>query len=160
MFNTHEEYFKPTGDLKVTITNPEGEITKEFSVMNTVVATGKSWIAGRLKNTSAPHTIPLEMTLMEIGTDSNPVGTHPVSTSDTTLVNPLVRVNISPVGGEVASNVITYTATFAPSATYIGPITEAGIFNAANIMLCRTKFPPVNKAAADTMTIVWSITAA
>ena len=41
-----------------------------------------------------------------------------------------------------------------------GAITEAGIFNASTggDMFARTKFAVVNKGAADSMTITWTIT--
>jgi hypothetical protein len=39
-----------------------------------------------------------------------------------------------------------------------GSIKEAGIFNAAGKMLCRTVFLPVNKEDGDSITITWVIT--
>jgi len=41
-----------------------------------------------------------------------------------------------------------------------GAVTEAGIFNAssAGTMLCRTTFSVINKAAADTLGITWTVT--
>ncbi len=160
MFNTHE-YIKPSGNLNITITNEFGIVTKEFSVNNLVVTAGKNWITGRLKNTSAPHTISDEMSHMAIGTETTTIAADPVALGDTTLGTELVRTTLTPTGGEVANNDITFTATFSPSETYTGTITEAGIFNAnsGGTMLCRTKFLAVNKAAADIMTVVWTITA-
>ncbi len=160
MFNTHE-YIKPFGNLKVIITNEFDVVTKEFSVNNLVVTAGKNWIAGRLKNTAGGHTIPSEMTHMAIGTETSTIAADPVALVDTALGTELVRTTLNPAGGEVADNVITFTATFEPSETYTGAITEAGIFtaNSGGTMLCRTKFLAVNKAAADTMTIIWTITA-
>ena len=155
------DYFNPQGNLNIIVTDEFGAIKENIFTKNLVVTTGKNWIAGRLKNTLGGHTIPNEMTYMEIGTDTSDLVGVPVIVGQTTLTTPLVRVDLNPVGGAVAGNVITYTATFPPSGTYIGAITEAGIFDASSsgTMLCRTKFLPVNKAAADTMTIVWSVTA-
>lgn len=160
MFNTYE-YIKPSGNLNITITNEFGVVTKEFSVNNLVVTAGKNWITGRLKNSAGGHVIPDEMTHMAIGTETTTIAADPVALGDTTLGTELVRTTLTPTGGEVANNVITFTATFSPSETYTGTITEAGIFNANSdgTMLCRTKFLGVNKAAADTMTVVWTITA-
>lgn len=155
MFNIHQELIKPTGNLKITITNESGEITKELSVNNTVVTSGKNWITARLKTASIPD----EMSHMAIGTETTTIQADPVVVGDTTLGTQLVRNTLDST--VITNNVITYTATFGPSETYIGAITEAGIFNAASggTMLCRTKFGAVNKAAADTMTIIWTITA-
>lgn len=160
MFNTYE-YIKPSGNLNITITNEFGVVTKEFSVNNLVVTAGKNWITGRLKNSAGGYVIPDEMTHMAIGTETTTIAADPVALGDTTLGTELVRTTLTPTGGEVANNVITFTATFSPSETYTGTITEAGIFNANSdgTMLCRTKFLGVNKAAADTMTVVWTITA-
>jgi hypothetical protein len=54
---------------------------------------------------------------------------------------------------------IIYVATFDPGEG-TGAVTEAGIFNAstAGTMLCRTVFPVVNKQAADTLQITWTLT--
>ena len=60
----------------------------------------------------------------------------------------------------------TGTATFA-AGQGTGAITEAGIFNygtyaasptSGQFMLCRTTFPPVNKASGDSIAITWVIT--
>jgi hypothetical protein len=52
-------------------------------------------------------------------------------------------------------------ATF-PAGTGTGAITEAGILNAASagILLCRTTFSVINKGAADTLGITWTVTVA
>ena len=54
---------------------------------------------------------------------------------------------------------VVYITTFS-AGEGTGAITEAGVFNAstAGDMLCRTVFAVVNKAAADTMVITWTIT--
>lgn len=155
------DYINPQGNLNIIVTDEFGTIKENIFTKNLVVTTGKNWIAGRLKDTGGGHTIPAQMSYMEIGTDTSDLVGVPVVVGQTTLTTPLVRVALNPAGGEVVSNVVTYTATFPPNGAYIGAITEAGIFNAssAGTMLCRTKFLPVNKAAADTMTIIWSVTA-
>jgi hypothetical protein len=65
-----------------------------------------------------------------------------------------------------STNTVTGTATFA-AGQGTGAITEAAIFNygtyaaspsAGQYMLCRTTFPPVNKAAGDSIAITWVVT--
>ena len=59
----------------------------------------------------------------------------------------------------MTGNAIAYVATWAANDA-TAALTEAGIFDAASggDMLCRTKFDVVNKGAADSMTITWTIT--
>ena len=155
MNTMQEENFNTTGSLRVIISNEFGEVTKEFSVTNLVVNTGKNWITARLKDGG-----PAQMSLMGIGTETTTIGADPVVVGDTALGTPLgAQVALTTAGGVVTNNVIEYQATFPANGTYVGAITEAGIFNAAATMLCRTKFLAVNKAATDTMTIVWTVTA-
>ena len=55
--------------------------------------------------------------------------------------------------------VVTYICAFS-AGEGTGALTEAGVFNAASsgTMLCRTEFAVVNKGAADSMTITWTVT--
>ncbi len=55
--------------------------------------------------------------------------------------------------------VTTYTATFPPGVG-TGALVEAGIFNdpAVGTMLSRVVYPVVNKGAADTMSVTWTVT--
>lgn len=154
MNQIQEENFKTNGSLKVIIANEFGEVTKEFSVTNLVVTTGKNWITSRLKDSG-----PAQMSHMAVGTDVSATAVAVGDTALTTALGP--RIALTTAGGTVANNVITYTATFPANVTYVGAITEAGIFNdlTGATMLCRTKFLAVNKAATDTMTIEWTVTA-
>ena len=43
---------KVTGELRITVTNPEGNIKQEIVVPNLVVTTGKNFIASRMKDTT------------------------------------------------------------------------------------------------------------
>jgi len=96
---------------------------------------------------------------MAIGTDTNPISTHPVVVGDTALVTEADRNTLTIDGGVVATNTIQYACTWAAN-DGTGAITEAGIFNASSAgdMFARTKFAVVNKGAADSMTITWTIT--
>jgi hypothetical protein len=59
----------------------------------------------------------------------------------------------------VTSNAVAYVATF-PAGTDTGAVTEAGILNASSngTLLCRTVFSVINKGAADTLGITWTVT--
>ena len=59
----------------------------------------------------------------------------------------------------MTTTAIAYVASFV-AGVGTGAVTEAGVFNAASAgtMLCRTVFSVVNKGAADSMSITWTIT--
>jgi hypothetical protein len=59
----------------------------------------------------------------------------------------------------VTTNNVAYVATF-PAGTGTGAVTEAGLFNdgTAGDMLCRTVFSVINKGAADTLGVTWTVT--
>jgi hypothetical protein len=54
---------------------------------------------------------------------------------------------------------VVYVATFPPG-TGTGAVTEAGILDnsTGGTLLCRTTFGVINKAAADTLGITWTVT--
>ena len=99
------------------------------------------------------------MTHMGVGT-----GTTTVAPADTALItevagNSYARQN---TGTDVAtSKTVKYSTTFAANIPTVSvALTEAGIFTqaTAGTMLCRTVFSVVTKAAADALTINWTIT--
>lgn len=143
-----QDSIKMTGELKITVTNPEGNVTQETVVPNLVVTVGKNWIAGRMYDTGIPN----EMSHMAIGT-----GTTAAAAGDTALGTEAGRVALTST--TVTTNSVAYVATF-PAGTGTGAITEAGIFNAgaSGTMLCRTVFSVINKGAADTLGITWTVT--
>lgn len=139
---------KVTGELKITVTNPEGNVKQEVTIPNLVVTVGKNWIAGRMYDTGIPN----EMSHMAIGT-----GTTSAAAGDTTLGTEAGRVALTST--TVSTNTVQYVATFS-AGTGTGAITEAGIFNASSsgTLLCRTVFSVINKGAADTLGITWTVT--
>ena len=146
---------KVTGELKLTLTRPDGHVKHEVIIPNLVVTTGKNYIASRMKDASATA-----MTHMAIGT-----GTVDPVVGDTTLGTEVARVALTDSGGIVAGAVITFAATYPAdtpdvTAPATAAITEAGILNAASAgtMLARTEFTAVNKGELDTMTISWAVT--
>jgi len=134
-----QDNFALTGALTIAINDEVVQETK-----NLVVTVGKNWVANRLKDTVTGFAQKAEMSHMAIGTDTNPNAL----TTD---------------GGTVSTNTIQYACTWAAT-DGTGAITEAGIFNHATkghadeVMFARTKFAVVNKGAADSMTITWTIT--
>ena len=137
---------KVTGELKITVTKPDGNV-HETVVPNIVVTDGKEYIASRMKDASATA-----MSHMAIGT-----GSTAAAAGDAALGTEAGRVALTST--TVTSNAVAYVATFA-AGTGTGAITEARIFNASSsgTLLCRTVFSVINKGAADTLGITWTVT--
>jgi hypothetical protein len=142
-----QDSIKVTGDLKIVVTGPDGKVKEEQEYKNLVVTTGKNFIASRMKDTTDAA-----MSHMGIGT-----GTTAAAAGDTALETQAGRVSLTST--TVTTNSVAYVATF-PAGTGTGAITEAGIFNASSggTMLCRTVFSVINKGAADTLGITWTVT--
>ena len=138
---------KVIGELKLTLTRPDGHVKHEVIIPNLVVTTGKNFIASRMKDASATA-----MTHMAIGT-----GSTAAAASDTALGSEAGRAALTST--TVSTNNVAYVATFA-AGTGTGAITEAGLFNASSsgTLLCRTVFSVINKASADTLGITWTVT--
>ena len=117
---------------------------------NTVVTTGKNWIASRCAGGSS------NVTHAAIGNTATAV-----TVADTALGNELARITVDVAGGTVSNNTITFTATF-PAGTGTGVVSEAGLFNAASggTMIARVADGSVimNKKATSAMKITWVLT--
>lgn len=152
MFN--KEKMKATGQVNVVVRDDNGNVKQEFTVPNLVVDDGLDFIAGRMKDTGGSHTIPTEMSHMEVGTDNTAAGA-----SDTALGAAVAASRVTLDSTTVTDNAVAYVATFG-AGVGTDALTEAGIFNAASggTMLCRTVFSVINKGASDSMTITWTIT--
>mgnify|MGYP001626670600 FL=1 len=142
-----QDSIKVTGELKITVTNPNGNVTQETVIPNLVVTSGKDYIAERMKDATTTA-----MSHMAIGT-----GSTAAAAGDTTLGTEAGRVALTST--TVTANAVAYVATFG-AGTGSGAITEAGLFNASSSgdMLCRTVFSVINKGAADTLGITWTVT--
>lgn len=143
------ESLKATGELRVVLTGPDGQIKEEALLKNLVVNTGLNFVVNRMKDANAPV-----MSHMSLGT-----GTTAAALSDSTLGAEISGSRVGLTSTTVAANQITYIASFA-AGVGTGAVTEAGIFNAdvSGTMLCRTVFPVVNKQAGDSMTVTWTVT--
>ncbi len=146
MFN---DSIKMKGRLNIVLTGPDGEVKEQHEVDNLVVTVGKNFIASRMKDTTDTA-----MSHMEVGT-----GTTAAAVGDTALGAAVASSRVALASTTVTTNSVAYVATF-PAGTGTGALTEAGIFNAssAGTMLCRTVFSVINKGAADTLGITWTVT--
>ena len=154
-----QESFKATGDVYIKVYDKDGKLKEAHAFKNRVVTTGKYYIANRLAGVST-GTVPV-VGWMSIGTGN----TSPAD-GDTNLVTHAARVALDSLTATTTSNTVTAVATF-PAGTGTGDIKEAALFNystytaspsATQMMLCRTTFPTVGKAAGDQIAITWQIT--
>ena len=139
---------KVTGMVNVVVRDEiTGAIKQEFTVPNLVVDTGLAYIAGRMKDTSDAA-----MTHMAVGTDNTAAAAGNTALGSELAIQALTSTTVT-------ANSVAYVATYA-AGTATGALTEAGIFNAASsgTMLCRTVFAVINKGAADSMTVTWTVT--
>ena len=137
--------FKARGRLTIEQFDVDGNLLDSQSVTNVVVDDGLDYIASRMKDATATA-----MSHMAVGSGTT------AAAGDSTLGTELGRVALTST--TVASNAVTYVGDFPGTGT--GAVTEAGIFNASSsgTMLCRTVFSVVNKAAADTLKVTWTLT--
>ena len=138
------------GTLNVSLYGPDGVLKEERNITNVVVDDGLDWIAARLYDTGIPD----EMSHMAIGSDSTAA-----ASGDTALGTELGRVALTST--TVTNSSVQYIGDF-PAGTGTGAVVEAGVLNAnsGGTMLCRTTFAVVNKGAADTLKITWTVTVA
>ena len=140
------DLIKVKGELKLTLTSPQGNVKHETIVPNLVVTAGKNFIADRLKNNTTV------MSHMAIGT-----GSTAAAAGNTALGSEAGRVALT--SSTVTDNAVAYVGSFG-AGTGTGAITEAGLLNASSsgTLLCRTVFSVINKGANDTLGITWTVT--
>jgi hypothetical protein len=138
---------KVTGSVNVVVRGENGAVKQEFTVPHLVVDSGLDFIASRMAGVTDSV-----MSHMAVGT-----GSTAAAAADTTLETEAARVALTST--TVTSNAVAYVTTY-PAGTGTGALTEAGIFNDATTgdMLCRTVFSVINKGAADSMTVTWTVT--
>ena len=144
------ETLKPTGELKIVVTDKNGKVKEERTEKNLVVTTGLVYIAARMTDTNSPT----DMSHMAVGTNNTAA-----AAGNTALGAENARVALTGAEGAPSTNTIVYTASF-PAGTGTGALTEAAVLNASSsgTMLCRTVFSTVNKGADDSVTITWTVT--
>jgi len=142
-----KEDLKIRGDLTISLYGEDGFVKDTRKLKNLVVDGGLDFVVSRMKDATAQV-----MTHMAVGSGSTAAASNQTNLF-TTLGNREALDSTT-----VSGSTITYTASF-EAGDGTGAITEAGVFSASTggAMLCRTVFPPVNKQAADAMTITWSL---
>lgn len=144
---------KLSGKLKIVVTGEDGSVKDTREVNNLVVSTGIAFIASRIKD--ATETV---MSHMAVGTNNTAAAAGNVNLGAESARTTLTGTTANPTN-------VVYSATFG-AGVGTAALTEAGIFNygtytaspgAGQIMMCRTVFDVINKAANDTMSISWTI---
>lgn len=143
----HSSALNAKGRLTIEQFDKDGNLIHTDKTTNVVVSDGLDYITSRMKDATATA-----MSHMAVGSDNTAA-----ASSDSTLGTELGRVALTST--TVSSNTITYVGDF-PAGTGTGAVVEAGVLNAASsgTLLCRTVFSVVNKAAADTLKITWTLT--
>jgi len=139
------------GKVHIALYDENGKLKEEQNIHNLVVALGCAYIADKISDDAETA-----MSHMAVGDDSTPT-----NCSQTALISELARVALDSTtqGAGANDNDVVYVATFG-AGTGTGALTEAGIFNdvSAGTMFSRATFSVVNKAAADTLVITWTVT--
>lgn len=138
---------KSKGAVRIELRGPDGELKSLIEKDNLIVTVGNVFIASAVIAASASP-----FNRIAVGS-----GVAAPSLADTALGAELVRVAATT---SLAGSIASFAAAY-PAGVGTGVITEAGIFNApaAGSMFSRVSFPAINKAAVDTLTITWNITA-
>jgi len=135
------------GKLTLTLRDEQGNVKQEIENNNLIVNTGKAFLANAVLNSSTSP-----FTYMAIGTSGTAA-----AVTDTALGSETVRQVFTT--SSVSTNVVTLVTTYA-AGTGTAALQEAGIFNAssAGTMLSHVVFSTINKGAADSLTITWTVT--
>lgn len=147
-----ENPFPPVDDLElvdnvhIVLRGPDGEVKEERSLHNTVTTAGKAGAADQVL--AAPSLV--KMGWMAIGTGSP---------AATLLGTEIARVAFTTKTR--STNVVTVVGDF-PAGTGTGAITEAGTFDVVTAntvnMWMSASFTVINKLAADSLSISWTLT--
>ena len=140
------------GSLKAELRGPSG-LLKEFrEIDNVFTDAGDAHVADQMASTPGESA----MSHMAVGTD-----TTTLTAGDTTLGGETDRNALTSftqgTGGD--DNKVVYLGDWAAGEA-TAALTEAGIFNSstAGSMLCAQTFSVINKGAADTLAITWTVT--
>lgn len=143
------EFMPITGELCLQLFGPDGRLKQEQIINNLVVTAGKNHIADRLSSSPGGGA----MSHMAIGTGSTAAGAGDTALGAETDRNALTSFTD-------ATNVVTYVGDWAAGDGTNAALREAGIFNAgaAGTMLARAVYANIDKQAADTLKITWTVT--
>lgn len=138
-----------TGEVHLQLFGPDGELKTERRTRNLVVDAGENHIADQLSSSPGGAA----MGWMAIGT-----GSTAAAFGDTALGAEVDRNALT--SRTDSTNVVTYVGTWAAGDGTNAALREAGIFNAVSTgtMLARAVYANIDKQAADTLTITWTVT--
>lgn len=136
-------------NVHIQLFGPDGELKDERRVHNLVVDTGENHIADQLSASPGGSA----MSHMAIGT-----GSTAAAFGDTALGTEVDRNALTSRTDSV--NVVTYVGNWAAGDGTNAALREAGIFNAGSggTMLARAVYANIDKQAADTLAITWTVT--
>lgn len=142
------ENLKVRANVHARLFDGDGNLKEERKGHNLVVTTGLAHIADQLSSSPGQGA----MSHMAVGT-----GATAANAADTTLGTELDRNALTSRTDSGA--VVTYVGTWS-AGDGTGAITEYGIFNASSsgTMLARYVASVINKAAADTLVVTWTVT--
>ena len=137
-----------TANVLIELFGPDGKLKEKREIHNTVTAAGKNDSADQLL--LAPTTA--KPGWMEVGT----------GVPGATLLGAFIAGSRTALSSKTRlTNVVTMICTFGPGVG-TGAITEAGIFNIVTEntvdMYVSSNFLVVNKLAADSLQITWTLT--
>jgi hypothetical protein len=137
-----------TGVVLLEVHGPDGTL-KTQRVSNLVVDAGENHIADQLASSPAQSA----MSHMAIGTGSTAAAFGDTALGTETDRNALTSRTTS-------VNVVTYVGTWGAGDGTNSALREAGIFNnsSGGTMLARVVYSNIDKQAADTLTITWTVT--
>ena len=138
------------GDCHIRLLGPDGEVKDERLIHNTITELMDAHVADQMSDQGEAA-----IGYMNVGTGT---GQGAADTGlDTELDRNALDSTTQGAGGD--DNDVVYVASWA-AGDGTGAITEAGIQRADNntTMMAYADFAAVNKGAADTLTITWTVT--
>jgi hypothetical protein len=140
------------GNLKVALRDEFGNLKALRELDNVFTDAGDAHVADQMQSTPAEAA----MSHMAVGTV-----TTTLTAGDTTLGGETDRNALTSFvqGTGANDNKVVYIGDWA-AADATAALTEAGIFNSSTggTMLCAQTFSVINKGAADTLQITWTVT--
>jgi hypothetical protein len=143
------EFIPIVGEVFLELVDGYGRLKDQQHVTNLVVDAGENHIADQLSSSPGGSA----MSHMAIGT-----GSTAAAFGDTALGTEVDRNALT--SRTDSTNVVTYVGTWSAGDGTNSALREAGIFNAASTgtMLARAVYANIDKQAADTLTITWTVT--
>lgn len=137
-------------NIKVVVTgellDENGNLKQKFVKHNLITNSGYDFLANCFGNSTRPS----PMKYIAVGT-----GTTAPALTDTKLKSELIR-KTGDFSHGTGSKYLTLGISLLPNEG-TGALTEAGIFNADNVLFDRLTFPVINKGALDTYRISFNV---